>query len=130
MIMAEHAEHLQNRGPPVLAVTTTLLVVSTIFVVLRLVSRAGVVRKVSRDDYFIILAWVRSLFLGTIDRTPIDPCQVIAFGLSFSICYGTSLGLGRHEVDLQPERRSALKKCEYAFSVLYVCFAFSARDPG
>lgn len=63
MMMAEHAEHTQNRGPAVLAVTTTLLVVSTVFVVLRLVSRAGVVRKVSRDDYFIILAWVRSLFL-------------------------------------------------------------------
>lgn len=52
---------------------------------------------------------------------------MIAFGLSFSICYGTSVGLGRHEVDLLPEWRSTLKKCEYAFSVLYVCFSFGAR---
>lgn len=60
MMMADHAEHTQNRGPAVLGVTTALLVASSIFVALRLVSRAGVVRKVSRDDYFIILAWVRS----------------------------------------------------------------------
>lgn len=125
MTMADHAERTQNRGPVVLAVTTALLVVSTMFVALRLVSRAGVVRKVSRDDYFIVFAWV-----GTscgIQSSPINPSsQVIAFGLSFSICYGTSLGLGKHEVDLQPELRSALQKCEYVFSVLYVRFSSSA----
>lgn len=62
-MVPDHVERTQNRGPPVLAVTTTMLVLSTIFVALRLVSRAGVVRKVSRDDYFIILAWVGSPFL-------------------------------------------------------------------
>lgn len=58
--MAEHAESTQNRGPVVLAVTTAMLVASTVFIALRLVSRAGVVRKVSQDDYFIVLAWVGS----------------------------------------------------------------------
>lgn len=57
-MMADHDEHIENRGPVVLAVTTALLAVSTMFVALRLVSRAGVVRKVSQDDYFIVLAWV------------------------------------------------------------------------
>ena len=60
MKMAEHAENTQNRGPVVLAVTTAMLVASTVFIVFRLVSRAGVVRKVSQDDYFIVLAWVGS----------------------------------------------------------------------
>jgi hypothetical protein len=58
MKMAGSVENIQNRGPVVLAVTTALLVASTIFIVLRLVSRVGVVRKVSRDDYFIVFAWV------------------------------------------------------------------------
>ena len=51
----------QNRGSVVLAVTIAHIVASTIFVVLRLISRVGIVRKVSRDDYFIILAWVSTL---------------------------------------------------------------------
>jgi hypothetical protein len=56
--MAEPAETIENRGPLVLAVTAALLAVSAMFILLRLVSRAGVVKKVSRDDYFIVLAWV------------------------------------------------------------------------
>ena len=51
----------QNRGPAVFAVTTALLVVSTIFVVLRLISRIGIVKKVTWDDRFIVLAWVRAV---------------------------------------------------------------------
>ena len=58
--MADHSDASQNRGPVVLAVTTALLVASSVFVILRLVSRIGVVRKISWDDYFIILAWVRA----------------------------------------------------------------------
>lgn len=53
-----------------------------------------------------------------------DHLQVIAFGFSFSICWGTSVGLGHHEVDVKPEWRSPLKKSEYAFSVLYVSLTF------
>ena len=56
--MADSAEALQNRGPAVLAVTIAVWVISTVFVVLRLISRAGVVKKVTWDDYFIVLAWV------------------------------------------------------------------------
>ena len=46
--------------------------------------------------------------------------QLVALGFSLSICYGTSVGLGRHEADLPSEWRSPLRKSEYAFSVLYV----------
>jgi hypothetical protein len=51
-------EAVQDRGTAVLGVTIALLVVSTIFVTLRLISRAWIVRKVSWDDWFIVLAWV------------------------------------------------------------------------
>ena len=44
----------------------------------------------------------------------------IAFGFSVSICYGTSVGLGRHEANVEPQDHMPLKKAEYAFSVLYV----------
>lgn len=56
--MADAPSHQENRGPVVLAVTIALLCVSTVFVVLRLISRLGVVKRVSADDYFIVLAWV------------------------------------------------------------------------
>lgn len=51
-------EALQNRGSVVLTITVTFLVASTVFVVLRLISRIGVVKKVTWDDHFIVLAWV------------------------------------------------------------------------
>lgn len=91
-----------TRGPAVLAVTAATLVCCTVFVVLRLISRFGVVRKPSYDDYFMILAWA------------------LAFGTSFTICYGTSVGLGRHEDYVPPEWETPMKKSAYVFSVLYV----------
>lgn len=62
--MADHSDAFPNRGPVVLAVTTALLVASSVFVVLRLVSRIGIVKRISWDDYFIILAWVRAGNVG------------------------------------------------------------------
>ena len=50
---------LQNRGPTVLAVVIAFLCVSTVSIVLRLISRFGIVKRVSKDDYAIIVAWVR-----------------------------------------------------------------------
>ncbi|OCK75999.1 MFS general substrate transporter [Lepidopterella palustris CBS 459.81] len=90
-----------SRSPVVLAVTTVMLVCSTVFVVLRLISRIGIVRRLGWNDYFMILAWF------------------LAFATSFAICYGTSVGLGRHEADIPSEWASELRKSEYAFSALY-----------
>lgn len=50
--------------------------------------------------------------------------QVVSFGFTFSICYGTSVGLGRHGEDVRAENEAALRKSEYAFSVLYASFCF------
>ncbi len=120
--MADDITVDQNRGHEVLAVTVALFVAATFAVILRFVSRLGVVKRISADDYAMLAAWVsrcrcHHLFLSkahVLIRT-----QLIAFGLSFSICYGTSVGLGRHEVNVRPEDHAALKKSEYAFSVLY-----------
>jgi ABC-type multidrug transport system permease subunit len=96
-----------SRGPVVLAVTAATLVCSTLFVILRLVSRFAIVRKPGIDDYFMIVAWI------------------LAFGTSFSICYGTSVGLGRHARDIPLEWMMPMKKAAYVFSVLYVSHALS-----
>lgn len=53
----------QDRGPTVLAVVIALLCVSTGFIVLRLISRMGVVKRVSNDDYAIVIAWVSNITL-------------------------------------------------------------------
>ena len=63
--------------------------------------------------------------LSLVDVGSANPWQLVAFGFSFSICYGTSVGLGRHEDNVAPQDRGSLKKAEYAFSVLYV-----SRYPG
>ena len=113
---------MQDRGPTVLAVVIALLCVSTAFIVIRLISRIGVVKRVSNDDYAIIIAWVSHIQFRLNQTLPaVNTWQLVAFGFSFSICYGTSVGLGRHEADIAPQDRESLRKAEYAFSVLYVC---------
>jgi len=47
-----------SRGPAVLVVTVIMMVLATVFVLLRMVSRIGIVKRVTLDDYFMILAWV------------------------------------------------------------------------
>lgn len=98
--MADHND-FQGRAAPVLAVSIALLVLATVFVFFRMVSRAAIVKKVAMDDYFMVVAWI------------------IAFGLTMSVIWGTRYGLGRHEENIPPEWVSTLKKCNYVFSVLY-----------
>lgn len=93
-----------DRGLAVFAVTVATLVVGTFFFIARLVCRTLIVRRVSWDDYFMILAWI------------------LAVGLTCTIDVGTSVGLGKFDVDIAAEDRLPLRKTEYAFSVLYVSF--------
>ncbi|KAI1742599.1 major facilitator superfamily domain-containing protein [Xylaria scruposa] len=90
-----------DRGPVVFAVTTGTLVLATVFVGARLACRTFIVRQVSWDDYFIIIAWA------------------LAFGLSFAIDYGTAKGLGRHDADISTENWDPLRRSEYTFTILY-----------
>ncbi|KAI1490094.1 major facilitator superfamily domain-containing protein [Biscogniauxia mediterranea] len=95
------SNHPPDRGPAVFAVTTATLVLATCFVGARLVCRIGIVRQVSWDDYFIMFAWVLAVALG------------------FTINLASKMGLGRHDEDIPPEDWNTLRRCEYAFSVLY-----------
>ncbi|KAK4229656.1 major facilitator superfamily domain-containing protein [Podospora fimiseda] len=90
-----------NRGPVVLAVASATMGLATLFVVGRMVSRIGIVRRVGCDDYIMIFAWV------------------IALCLTLSINLGTTQGLGRHDRDIDANRRAGLRMCEYIFSILY-----------
>ena len=117
----DSSDALQDRGPIVLAITIAFLVASTVFVSLRLVSRIGVVRKVTWDDHFIVLAWVYKSSDLKWRGDGSNGVQLLAFGFSFSICWGTHIGLGRHEENIPVTNQNALRKAEYAFSVLYVC---------
>ncbi|KAJ4407438.1 hypothetical protein N0V82_009928 [Gnomoniopsis sp. IMI 355080] len=90
-----------DRGVAVFAVTVTTLVVGTFFFVARIICRTLIVRRVSWDDYFMVLAWL------------------LAVGLTITIDVGTSAGLGKFDVDIPAEDRLPLRKAEYVFSVLY-----------
>ncbi|KAF1353932.1 major facilitator superfamily domain-containing protein [Delphinella strobiligena] len=90
-----------TRGPTVFAVVVVMVCLSTTFVSLRFVSRVGIVKRFMLDDYFMALAWL------------------LAFGMSFAICFGTANGLGRHEIDVPGAWQSTLLKSQYVFSVLY-----------
>lgn len=90
-----------DRGLAVFAVTVTTLVVGTFFFVARIVCRTLIVRRVSWDDYFMIIAWF------------------LAVGLTTTIDVGTRFGLGKFDVDIPDEDRLPLRKTEYVFSVLY-----------
>lgn len=91
-----------DRGPAVFAVTTATLVLASVFVASRMISRIGIVKHVSYDDYIIVIAWV------------------FAFFLSFTINLGTRKGLGRHDENIESHDYPTLRKCEYVFSILYV----------
>ena len=91
-----------TRGPVVLGVSAATLAICSVFVGFRLISRFLVVRKPGWDDYTMILAWV------------------LAFGASFSICYGTTKGLGRKQENIPPQWREPMKQSSFVFSVLYV----------
>ncbi|KAF4636596.1 hypothetical protein G7Y89_g1482 [Cudoniella acicularis] len=99
-----------SRGKSVCIVTTSTFVLTTVFVVSRLVSRFGILKsRTAADDWFIILAWF------------------LAFGLSFSIDWGTAKGLGRHDANIPESWVPSLRRSEYAFTILY--FLLGMRLP-
>lgn len=92
-----------DRGPAVFAVTVSTLVIGTVFFLARMISRIWIVKRVTCDDYIMIVAWI------------------LATGLTIAIDVGTSFGLGKHDANISAEQRLPLRKTEYVFSVLYVC---------
>jgi fucose permease len=91
----------EGRSGAVLAVTIIMVSLSTAFVFFRILSRVAIVKKLSVDDYFMVLAWMT------------------ACGLCSAIAYGTAWGLGRHEKDIPDSWQASLRRANYAFTVLY-----------
>jgi hypothetical protein len=63
--------------------------------------------------------WAYNAYKGSNGMSLIGK-QFLAFGLSFSIDYGTTKGLGRHDVDIPQSWLRQLRGGEYAFTILYV----------
>lgn len=51
----------ESRGLTVFTVVVVMTCLSTVFVTLRFISRAGIVKRFMLDDYFMVLAWVCSM---------------------------------------------------------------------
>jgi fucose permease len=98
---AQNAAAIPNRGPAVFAVTTATLVLASVFVGARMICRFFIVRRVTWDDRIMILAWL------------------LAFFLSFSICFGATVGLGKHDANISDADLPKLRRSEYVFSILY-----------
>ncbi len=55
------------------------------------------------------------------DLRETEDVEAVAFGLTFTIDFATSKGLGRFDANIATSWIPSLRRCEYAFSVLYVC---------
>jgi hypothetical protein len=71
MILSDVGTDIPDRRQSVLVVTTATFVITTIFITARLVSRLVIVRKITWDDYFIVLGWV-SVSLADIRNGPVQ----------------------------------------------------------
>ncbi|KAG8622846.1 hypothetical protein KVT40_009357 [Elsinoe batatas] len=92
---------MEGRSVTVFAVTIAVFTLATLFVSFRFLSRIWVVKRVTLDDHIMGVAWI------------------IAFGLAFTICYGATVGLGRHEADVPSSWQLPLRRSQFAFSILY-----------
>ena len=111
-----------SRSEVVYITTLASVILSFIFIILRLISRAVILKKTSWDDYLIVLAWVRTQSSTVLLRLPLIMLKLLSFGLAFSICLATHYGLGKPDHDITDEQRNTLAKSQYAITVLYVCF--------
>lgn len=57
----ENVKNTNSRDRSVLIVSTTTFVIATIFVAGRLVTRFGILKRGTLDDWVIIVAWVRTV---------------------------------------------------------------------
>lgn len=104
--------NLSDRNSTILIVTIVTVSVATVLLVGRLISRAVIVRHMTLDDYLIIIGWT------------------LSFGVSFMVALATGKGLGKPDVRIKDEWVLPLKKCVYAFSVLYVRISTRFRVGG
>ncbi|OBU00594.1 hypothetical protein VE01_01208 [Pseudogymnoascus verrucosus] len=93
--------NLSDRNTTILIVTIVTVSVATVLIAGRLISRAVIVKHITFDDYLIVIGWILSL------------------GASVVVVFATGKGLGKPDARIKDEWVLPLKKCIYAFSVLY-----------
>jgi hypothetical protein len=103
----------------VLIVSITILVLATMFMVLRFCSRLLIVKRIGHHDYWSLFAWV-SVGVNCRGNTRNNNWQILDFGLSFSLIYGVKMGLGLPGADIDPGNRPRITRVMFAFTVLYV----------
>ncbi|WWC70330.1 uncharacterized protein I206_104280 [Kwoniella pini CBS 10737] len=92
---------LNDRSAAVFTITLALLVLSTAFSGARLISKWGIVRKRTADDYVAVLAWI------------------FAAGMSITILLAARYGLGKPDASINPAYTLRLKRYIYGFTTLY-----------
>ncbi|ORY31789.1 major facilitator superfamily domain-containing protein [Naematelia encephala] len=91
-----------DRGPTVFTVTLVMLIVATVMVLARLVSKWGVTkRRRDPDDWLVLLAWTFTVALST------------------SIINATRHGLGKPDDDISNSQLSDIRRNIYVFTVFY-----------
>ena len=74
-----HGGSYESRSTAVFTVVVSMICLSTVFVLLRFISRAGIVKKLMLDDYFMGLAWVRTEKAKNTTRYCTDISQAAGF---------------------------------------------------
>jgi len=89
-------------GPGLIVAVSVTFVIATVFLVLRFISRAYIMRWVWWDDYLLASAWL------------------LAATVSVLTIYAASLGLGKHTVNVAKTNVLPLMKVLYAFNITSV----------
>jgi len=89
-------------GPGLIVAVSVTFVIATVFLVLRFISRAYIMRWVWWDDYLLASAWI------------------LAAAVSTLTIYAASLGLGQHTVHIAKTNVLPLMKVLYAFNITSV----------
>ncbi|PHH55539.1 hypothetical protein CFIMG_001374RA [Ceratocystis fimbriata CBS 114723] len=96
-----HTPGIPDRGPHVFVAVLSTGILTTIFMLARAYCRILIIRNITIDDYFLLLAWV------------------LATGLSCNVIIGASAGIGRHDKDISWDQVPRVRETEYVFTVLY-----------
>jgi predicted Co/Zn/Cd cation transporter (cation efflux family) len=98
MASEEHGSYVTSE----IAVTIITLAISTLFLILRVVSRALIARRIAADDWLIAFAWLLST------------------GISALLLYAAAIGFGKHVNLISATDNRQILRCIYVFGIIYV----------
>lgn len=128
-IADETAHYHQNNSPAIIAGSIVLIVVATLAVVLRLVSRRMTRLQLAVDDYMIMLAllFAYGMFVSILfcmfapwrDRSPQSCLHLISRSDSNSSFPGAHYGLGKHIIRVGPSNAIKVARALYVLEAIY-----------